>query len=195
MKNKIALAALALCLSGVASANVIVNGDFEAGLAGWNLTGVGGLASAPYFGGGTPAANGTYMAVFNQGEQAPNAVLSQSFATLAGHTYHVTFDYGTNNGNWQQINATVAAQDHSTLSSGNYAAPGPTLHGFAFDFTAAGSLSTLTFADVSTNWTFQTDGLLDNVVVADTHPVPEPASIALLTLGLAGIGALRRRQR
>lgn len=195
MKNKIALAALALCLSGVANANVIVNGDFEAGLTGWTMTGIGGLAGAPYFGGGTPAANGVYMAVFNQGEQAPNAVLSQSFATVAGHTYHVTFDYGTNNGNWQRIDVAVAAQDHSVLSSGSYAAPGPWLHGFAFDFTAASGLSTLTFKDDVNNWTFSTDGLLDNVVVADTHPVPEPASIALLTLGLAGIGALRRRQR
>jgi hypothetical protein len=81
------------------------------------------------------------------------------------------------------------------LSSGNYAAPGPWLHGFAFDFTAASNLSARTFKDDVNNWTFSTDSLLDNVVVADTHPVPEPASIALLTLGLAGIGALRRRQR
>ena len=195
MKNKITLAALTLCLCGAANANVLVNGNFEAGLTGWNLTGVGGLASAPYFGGGTPAANGVYMAVFNQGEQPASAVLSQSFATVAGHTYHVTFDYGTNNGNWQQINAIVAANDNSVLSNALYAAPGASLKPFSFDFTAADALTTLKFRDVPGNWTFSTDGLLDNVVVTDTRPVPEPASIALLTLGLAGMGALRRRQR
>lgn len=195
MKNKIALAALALCLSGAANANVLVNGNFESGLSGWTLTGVAGLASPPYFGGGSPAVDGVFMAVFNQGEQPASGVLSQSFATMAGHTYHVTFDYGTNNGNWQQINAIVAAQDKSVLSDGFYGAPGPWLRPFAFDFVAADSLSTLTFKDVAGNWTFSTDGLLDNVAVADANPVPEPASIALLALGLAGIGALRRRQR
>ena len=195
MKNKIALAALTLCLSATASANVLVNGNFESGLTGWSLTGVAGLASAPYFGGGTPAANGVYMAVFNQGEQQASGVLSQSFATVAGHTYHVAFDYGTNNGNWQQINAVVAANDHSVLSSGFYAAPGPVLRAFAFDFTATDAVSTLTFNDVHGNWTYSTDGLLDNVVVADASAVPEPASIALLAVGLAGLGVLRRRLR
>jgi hypothetical protein len=195
MKNKIALAALALCFCGAANANALVNGNFESGLTGWSLTGIAGLASPPYFGGGSPAANGVYMAVFNQGEQPASGVLTQSFATVAGHTYHVTFDYGTNNGNWQQIDAVVSANDHSVLKNGFYGAAGPWLKPFSFDFTAADAVSTLQFKDVAGNWTYSTDGLLDNVVVTDTHPVPEPASIALLTLGLAGIGALRRRQR
>jgi hypothetical protein len=193
--KKITLAALALCFCGAANANVLVNGNFEAGLTGWTMTGVGTVAHPVYFGGGTAAANGAFMAVFNQGDQPGNAVLSQSFGTVAGHTYHVTFDYGTNNGTTQQINAVVAAADHSVLSNALYGAPGPQLKGFSFDFTAADALSTLQFKDRSSNWTISTDGLLDNVVVTDTNPVPEPASVALLTLGLAGIGALRRRQR
>jgi len=129
------------------------------------------------------------------GDQTGNGVLSQSFATVAGHTYHVTFDFGTNNGNWQQINAVVTAGNHSVLSNALYAAPGPSLKGFSFDFTAADAVSTLQFKDLASNWTISTDGLLDNVVVTDTRPVPEPASIALLALGFAGMGALRRRQR
>ena len=195
MKNKITLAALALCLCATANANVLVNGDFESGLTGWSLTGVAGIAGTPYFGGGSFAANGALMAVFNQGEQQASGVLSQSFATVAGHTYHVNFDYGTNNGNWQQINAVVAAQDHSVLSSGYYAAPGPALQAFGFDFVATSGMSTLTFNDVPGNWTYSTDGLLDNVVVAEASKVPEPASLALLMVGLAGLGALRRRAR
>lgn len=195
MKKIITLAALALGMAQAAQADVIVNGNFEAGLSGWQASGVMGLASPVYFGGGSAADNGTYMAVFNQGEQPGSGKLWQSFGTVAGHTYHVVFDYGTNNGNWQTMGASVTASDASVLGGLDASAPGGILSHFGFDFTAIDSLTTLTFTDNPNNWTYSTDGLLDNIAVTDLNAVPEPGSLVLLSLGLAGLGALRRRQR
>ena len=67
---------------------------------------------------------------------------------------------------------------------------------FAFGFLADGTQATLRFTDVALNQTISLDGILDNVSVEGAvRAVPEPASLALLAIGLAGLGFSRRRRR
>jgi hypothetical protein len=140
------------------------------------------------------------FAVFGHGVTQTGGILEQSFATVAGVTYLVSFNYGAF-GN-------VEYGSGQTASVGAFDASGNTLfiHGlvygpttdfsllfqtYSFYFTATTSLSTFGFYDNSNNTGNPTDTLLANVSVTNA---PEPMSAALLGAGLVALGAVRRRK-
>lgn len=178
--------------------NLITNGNFESGsLAPFVVddNGTGdqiAIGSVPYFGGGSTAANGSYLAAFNGGDSPPGGTLSQTFTgTVLGTTYTVSYDYGTNSGAPQTLEATVFGADGTTvLGTDSALGNSNTLITNTFTFVADGSQATLQFLDSPTNSSGSLDGILDNVSVV---AVPEPASVALLSLG--GIALLARRRR
>jgi hypothetical protein len=78
--------------SGSAPGAVFQNGSFEtntgAAATGWSNTGVVGFSS------GEGSTDGTQAANFNGGDQPPDAVLWQTFDTIASLPYSLTFDFG-----------------------------------------------------------------------------------------------------
>lgn len=147
------------------SSSALTNGSFENGLAGWNATGSVVIKStSPYV-----ATNGASAVAFNTDQAAPTGTLSQTFATVVGQSYQLTFDAGAFgfNTNDQRIRATV--QGSTTLISDITTIKCP--NGGAtrwvsktYNFTANSTTTTLTFADLSTT-SNSLDLMLDNVKV------------------------------
>lgn len=207
--NLISAALVAACFyTGAANANLIANGDFEAGIVNdavpsWTISNSANVfvyATYPsnnpfWYGGGSAAQNGDYAAVFNAGDRSPNGTLSQTFSTSVGTQYMVSFDYGASAGGGQSLYASVLGFD-TTIELINVIAsdfnPLSPLSSFSFAFTANGSQSTLKFADYSGNYTVSLDGILDNVSVV---AVPEPETYAMTLSGLALLGLVTRRRK
>jgi hypothetical protein len=142
------------------------------------------------------SAPGAYVASFCAGNKPDNGVLSQSFPTTVGLGYVVAFDFGAVDFSLPQslsvsivsgattLNPTVTAigtDDFDTLF---------TL--YSYTFAADAATTTLTFTDTS-SVTDNVDGLLELVSAtpAATGDVPEPSTLALLGVGVAGIGVRR----
>lgn len=203
MKFKTLFTIATLLTCGAANANLVVNGNFETGsLSSWTASG--NVDRTPcnagpscYFGGGNMAQDGGYMAGFNSGNSGPNGILSQSFATVAGATYTVSFDYGITAYGQASQSMTASILDGATVIASDVVtglqSSSPMLTNFRFDFVAASATSTIRFSDFPGNQSWDTDGLLDNVSVAAA--VPEPGSVALLALGLLGLAVSNRRYR
>ncbi|MEO7342211.1 MAG: Ig-like domain-containing protein, partial [Luteolibacter sp.] len=142
------------------------NGSFESGTTGWSVSGNHIVIEndPPYI-----ATDGTKLMVFNGGNTAPNAVISQTFATIPGQPYVLEFDMGVLAANTNEQRLQVSVVGTASLISQTESAFGNGQSNSAwvpktYSFVADSAATTLTFGDLSQSSSL-IDLLLDNVRV------------------------------
>src|SRR3954470_543985 len=156
-------AALFLC-AAAAHAQILQNGSFENDYSGWTASGHQGIATNDP---NHPATDGTKVVVLNPNDQNTNALLSQTFPTVPGQRYELSFDYGCVGPISDQhlevmLEGNGVLLDNTIIISGPYPQPFYVPQHITF---IANSLSTkLTFLDGSYTYVFL-DSMLDNIQV------------------------------
>ena len=203
------LAAVALSTSPFARANLITNGGFEASNSpiatptGWvNIGHSDGIITYAAF--GTPAYEGLnyYDLGGYGGSGGPiGDGIGQSFATVLGQTYTVTFGLSAENSirsssvNGDEtltVTAGSASVDYMLVVDGT----GVFKRAFTtetFDFTATSAMTSLSFVHTAGQGGFN-DPMIDGVSVKlSTAAIPEPETYALMLGGLGLLAFARKR--
>ena len=191
-------AALGLILASSANANLIVNGGFEdnnVAAGGWSY-----FSAADVNGwdgsnieiwdhlNGVVAPEGQQHAELNAHPGTGDIFsIYQTFATVVGQTYDVSFFYSARSSSSEAFDFSVGnlaslINDHVVGSWSQY----------ANSFVASNAFTTITFTTTDTS---TVGNFLDGVSVTAKHSVPESSSLLLLALGLAGLTLMRRTAR
>lgn len=196
--RRIAFAAL-LATPLMASANLVINGSFEANAQGsnsWNiysnLSGwTGGRA-------GIELRNNVAGAAFDGNnyvelDTTQNSEMWQTIDTSLGQNYDLSFAYSPREGVSSVSNGIEVFWNGLSLGvfTGNGAPNGNTWAVQNLSVTGAASSSLLMFQAVGTSDSY--GGSLDAVSL--TAAVPEPETYALMLAGLAAVGFVARRRR
>jgi hypothetical protein len=191
VKFPLAGAALALALAfgatgAQAATNLLTNGDFETGDAtGWTVTGVDvGVVGSGFD--GMNAESGNYFMAL--GTVGVPGTISQTVSDTAGQALVLNYYY-MSSGN---APSSFAADWDGVQIAGSAVsdAPASGYVDYQFNVTATGS-DTLTFLERDD----PAFDALDNVSLTPTAAVPEPATWAMLILGVAMVGFTARRRR
>ena len=177
-----ALAAAALLSTSAGAAELVSNGGFETGdFSGWTANPV----SFPMDVITNTVEQGTYAAEIAGFDYGPNT-LTQDITDVSGQSYLLSFwryqDTGTPNGldvTWNGVS--VFSEVNNSLGAGwqNFTAT-VTGHGVdALSFSA---------------WNDPAYTYVDNISVTGGG-VPEPATWAMMVMGVGGLGAMLRRRR
>ena len=171
--------------NGGATGYETVNAADDTTIANWTVT----SGSVDLINTYWQAADGSFS--LDMSGNGPGAI-AQSFSTVAGHGYDVTFDLAGNEDGGSTIKQLlVSAGDYSDVYSFNITGHSRTSMGWTeetFFFIADSSNTTLTFASLENSpW----GAALDNVVAQD---IPEPATVAVFGVSLLGLGFSARRR-
>lgn len=187
------LALVALCAVPTrvqAQSTAVVNGGFEQDLTGWTASG--NVFSRTS--GWATAADGTKLAVFNDGNAVPNGLVKQTVTTVVGKAYTLTASigavsvYGTNPMSMRlsAMNGTVvlASLDVSVdpTAATNYVVK-------TLLFTATSTATTLAFQDTTAD-TNSTDLALDKISLtstADPPPTTDPCASGTQPVLIQGV--------
>ena len=169
-----------------AQAELVVNGSFETGdFTGWTTAD---SFSTNYGVDGLGPHHGNFSAYF--GALHPADSIAQVLATTAGTHYTVSFWLSSEftSGDVAGFVGSFGASNFISLSNtdADFA-----FKAFSFDVVATAPTTTLKFAAYNANFFYTLD---DVSVTAAVVAVPEPATLALLALGLAAAGVSARRR-
>ncbi|MEI7458943.1 MAG: PEP-CTERM sorting domain-containing protein [Pirellula sp.] len=189
-------------IAGQAQAGFL-NGSFENGLTGWQtaVTGAGTVSVVTSYSSYNPV-QGAFFAQITGGTADVYQTLSQTFTASAGETlkgsaFFMTLDYLPFNddgyvrltlGNEVLFQSSVGALGNTSgNSSGTAWTP------FSYLFVSSGTYTLE--AGVINRLDLLADSVLgiDNVQLQSAQTVPEPATLSLLGMGLAGLAFARRR--
>jgi hypothetical protein len=193
------LSATLATLSATANANLLVNGSFEnpdVQTGSWQYFN---SSSVPGWDGsnieiwdhlnGEAAYEGSQFAELNAHPSSVQGfTIYQNFSTIIGQTYDFSFAYQARNA--ISPNESFSVQINGILQDllNTHTTTGWSV--YSNSFTAIDTTSTISFSSI-------TEGTQGNFIddVKVTTQVAEPATLALLGLGLAGLGFSRRRMK
>ncbi len=172
------LAGLAALPGHASAGNLVQNGGFESGDLG-HWTEVGNTGYGVVGCGGAP--EGDCQAFF--GPIGSTGGISQSLATSPGAIYAISFIFNSDGGTPGAFEVDFGGQTLVSLAN----PPAAGNQSFAFDATA-------TTANTVLQLQFQDDTGFMSVDAVQVASVPEPAGFVLMSAGLLGLAARRRRQ-
>ena len=209
-------------LSSLANAAMIVNGSFEdddwssghqydlesSGLTGWTANDPGNSAPLYPWGineveyGVTPYGD-QFVVIGYYGADAGTSIQQTVADLIVGENYTLSLALASEGysgrGDTGHSNVRVSMLSGSSTASADYAASlsvntfWDTWDMFSYDFLATATSATFAFEDLAMTETGYDIGI-DNVSIRGSSTVPEPATLALMGFGLAGIGFAGRKK-
>jgi hypothetical protein len=175
-----------------AATNIVFNGGFETGnFTGWTLTGNTAFGTGVCLNGNTflgstcTVSSGNYAAV--SGPSVISGFVSQALATVAGTSYNLTFFLRNDSLGAAPSNAFSVSWGGGVVYSQSNVADQPLTQVVLPNLIASSASTQLSFEFLNNPGGF----FVDDVAV-DGRAIPEPSTLLLIGVGLAGFAARRR---